>query len=110
MTWTPRVVAVLSLYRLSKEWQKKRTISNMSRTFFYWGGVLLLLAAACVPTRRQPGALSEVPSAMPTSSGSFWPGKRPDGSVLLPNQWSLRPVGRQIELGDFPVNIAAHPD
>ena len=37
------------------------------------------------------------------------PGQRLDGSVLLPNQWSLRPVGRQIELGDFPVNIAVHP-
>src|SRR5580658_4611183 len=34
------------------------------------------------------------------------PGQRADGSVLLPNQWSLRPVGRQIELGDFPINIA----
>jgi DNA-binding beta-propeller fold protein YncE/phospholipase C len=37
------------------------------------------------------------------------PGHRPDGSVLLPNQWSLRPAGRQIGLGDFPVNIAVHP-
>ena len=37
------------------------------------------------------------------------PGYRPDGSILLPNQWSLRPAGRQIELGDFPVNIALHP-
>jgi DNA-binding beta-propeller fold protein YncE len=37
------------------------------------------------------------------------PGQRPDGSVLLPNQWSLRPMGRQIELGDFPINIAVHP-
>jgi DNA-binding beta-propeller fold protein YncE len=37
------------------------------------------------------------------------PGQRPDGSVLLPNQWSLRPVGRQIELGDLPINIAVHP-
>ena len=37
------------------------------------------------------------------------PGQRADGSVLLPNQWSLRPVGRQIELGDFPINIAVHP-
>ena len=32
-----------------------------------------------------------------------------DGSVLLPNQWSLRPAGRQIEIGDFPVNVAVHP-
>ena len=37
------------------------------------------------------------------------PGPRPDGSVLLPNQWSLRAAGDQIELGDFPVNIAVHP-
>jgi DNA-binding beta-propeller fold protein YncE len=37
------------------------------------------------------------------------PGQRSDGSVLLPNQWSLRPVGRQIELGDFPINIAVDP-
>jgi DNA-binding beta-propeller fold protein YncE len=37
------------------------------------------------------------------------PGYRPDGSILLPNQWSLRPAGRQIELGNFPVNIAVHP-
>src|SRR5664280_1224833 len=37
------------------------------------------------------------------------PGQRADGSVLLPNQWSLHPAGRQIELGDFPVNIAVHP-
>jgi YVTN family beta-propeller protein len=34
---------------------------------------------------------------------------RPDGSVLLPNQWSLRPAGRQVTLEDFPVNIAVHP-
>ncbi len=37
------------------------------------------------------------------------PGLQPDGSVLLPNQWSLRPVGRQVPVGDFPVNIAMHP-
>src|SRR5215813_8590809 len=38
-----------------------------------------------------------------------WPGQRLDGSVLLPNQWSLRPVGRQIPLGDFPTSMAVHP-
>jgi DNA-binding beta-propeller fold protein YncE len=37
------------------------------------------------------------------------PGAQPDGSVLLPNQWSLRPAGRQIEVGNFPVNVALHP-
>ena len=29
--------------------------------------------------------------------------------MLLPNQWSLRPAGEQLELGDFPVNLAVHP-
>jgi YVTN family beta-propeller protein len=27
----------------------------------------------------------------------------------LPNQWSLRPAGKQLVLGDFPVNLALHP-
>lgn len=30
--------------------------------------------------------------------------------MLLPNQWSLRPAGSQVELGDFPVNLAVAPD
>lgn len=37
------------------------------------------------------------------------PGIQRDGSVLLPNQWSLRPAGRQVIVGDFPVNLALHP-
>src|SRR5258705_532479 len=40
----------------------------------------------------------------------LWPGSAKDGSMLLPNQWSLRPAGSQVELGDFPVNIAVSPD
>ncbi|HQR42374.1 MAG TPA: YncE family protein, partial [Gemmatales bacterium] len=38
-----------------------------------------------------------------------WPGAKVGGGVLLPNGWSLKPVGRQTALGDFPVNIAVHP-
>ena len=37
------------------------------------------------------------------------PGLRKDGSVQLPNQWSLKPAGRHLEVGDFPVNVAIHP-
>jgi DNA-binding beta-propeller fold protein YncE len=40
---------------------------------------------------------------------SPWPGLRSNGSVLLPNGWSLKPAGRQTHLGDFPVSIALHP-
>jgi len=38
------------------------------------------------------------------------PGVQSTGAIQLPNQWSLRPVGEQLELGDFPVNMALHPD
>ncbi len=48
-------------------------------------------------------------AAEPAVRHADLPGQRPDGSVLLPNQWSLRPVGKQVALGDFPVNIAVHP-
>jgi YVTN family beta-propeller protein len=37
------------------------------------------------------------------------PGLQPDQSVLLPNQWSLRPAGTQVELKNFPVNVAVRP-
>lgn len=60
---------------------------------------------ACAPLGRKDTAGKATQSSAPVE----WPGKRADGSVLLPNQWSLRPAGRQIELADFPVNIAVHP-
>jgi DNA-binding beta-propeller fold protein YncE len=37
------------------------------------------------------------------------PGILLDGSVQLPNQWKLKPAGRAIEVGNFPVNMAIHP-
>jgi DNA-binding beta-propeller fold protein YncE len=37
------------------------------------------------------------------------PGPQPSGAIQLPNQWSLRPAGKQLELGSFPVNLALHP-
>src|ERR1051325_3637032 len=60
---------------------------------------ILLILGLCLSATRSLRAASEVQ----------WPGLRPDGSMLLPNQWMLRPAGKQIELGDFPVNIAVHP-
>ncbi len=45
-----------------------------------------------------------------TNATAQWPGRQADGSMLLPNGWSLRPAGRHVELGDLPVNVAVHPD
>ena len=66
----------------------------------------LLAVPACTPGPRQP---QPPPPAALRSSGVELPGRKADGSVLLPNQWSLRPAGRQIALEDFPINIAVHP-
>ena len=81
----------------------------MSRALFCSGLLLFLLGTACSPTVRRAPTFSELPEA-PRSTSITWPGKKVDGSVLLPNQWSLHPTGRQIELADFPVNLALHPD
>ena len=61
----------------------------------------LALVAGCL-THQQTG------SSTPPEAGN-WPGSRPDGTVRLPNQWLLDPVGKQVSLGDFPVNMAVDP-
>jgi DNA-binding beta-propeller fold protein YncE len=60
--------------------------------------------SGCAPTKS-----FETPPPAQLSAHRYLPGKQNDGSVLLPNQWSLRPAGIQIDMGDFPVNIAVHP-
>ncbi|MDB6039179.1 MAG: hypothetical protein JWM99_3020 [Verrucomicrobiales bacterium] len=47
--------------------------------------------------------------AAQVSDSTSWPGSKRDGSFLLPNGWSLRPAGKHVLLGDFPINIAIHP-
>ncbi|HZR20941.1 MAG TPA: beta-propeller fold lactonase family protein [Verrucomicrobiae bacterium] len=81
----------------------------MSRVFFCLGVALLLLGAACSPTLGPSPTFSELPQAQTEPAIGMWPGRKADGSVLLPNQWSLHPVGRQVPLADFPINVAVHP-
>ena len=69
-------------------------------------GLSVLALALTVPAADAPNSKPETQNPpLPR-----WPGKQPDGSVLLPNMWSLRPAGVQVDLADFPVNIALHPD
>jgi DNA-binding beta-propeller fold protein YncE len=70
-----------------------------ARTFLVW---FFLLVSGAFPT-----ATAATEGSAPGRANL--PGLKPDGSVLLHNGWSLRPAGRQIELGDFPVNAALHP-
>ncbi len=65
--------------------------------------VLTHLNGLAVATAQEAATTPVVPGPR------ILPGQRADGSTLLPNQWSLTPAGVQIEVGDFPVNIAVHP-
>jgi DNA-binding beta-propeller fold protein YncE len=60
--------------------------------------VCFLLGTALLPGDEPKPARSRV-----------LPGIQADGSIQLPNQWSLKPAGKQLTLGDFPVNLALHP-
>ena len=55
-------------------------------------------------------SLSTLPLLAQDQPAPVLPGAQKDGTVLLPNQWSLNPIGKQVQVGDFPVNIALHPD
>src|SRR4051812_43199353 len=85
----------------------------MRRVFQVASIFVCLLTFSCARYFAPPSVdasftVEPVPSVSAARTPS-WPGKQPDGSMLLPNQWSLKPAGRQIELRDFPVNIAMHP-
>jgi len=64
------------------------------------------LGLALCPTQgaEQPRALTA-----PLPPARMLPGAEADGVIRLPNQWALRPAGKQVTLGDFPVNLALHP-
>jgi len=68
-----------------------------------------VMMIGCAPKRGTDSRGAAAATRTSDRTEIVWPGRKADGSVQLPNQWSLRPVGEQIELGDFPVNIAVHP-
>jgi sugar lactone lactonase YvrE len=70
---------------------------------------LLLLPGAVLILPPGWGEEPPAPTTPPAAPPRLLPGVQPGGAVLLPNQWSLRPVGKQLPLGDFPVNLALHP-
>jgi hypothetical protein len=69
----------------------------------------LLTAAVLLTLCARLTAESDSEPARTRTELRTLPGIQPGGSILLPNQWSLRPAGKQLVLGDFPVNLALHP-
>jgi len=74
-------------------------------------GVLLIAAVGLFAWARpaQPPKVESKDAPVGKPIERTFPGLRNDGFVQLPNQWRLKPAGRQLELGDYPVNIAIHP-
>jgi YVTN family beta-propeller protein len=66
-----------------------------------------LRVSACALYFSASLALARDPDSAPAPAR--WPGMKIGERIQLPNQWSLQPAGEQVELGDFPVNIALHP-
>ena len=90
---------------------------------------ILVAVASLGPARAQDKPKSEPEAQQPRSKAAdhategeeqgasglaakekiVWPGMTRAGTVVLPNGWSLKPAGRQVRLGDLPVQIAVHP-
>ena len=62
---------------------------------------LWFVVAALAPLLSSAAQAANAPARLP--------GTQADGSVLLHNQWSIRPAGRQVQLGTLPDNIAVDP-
>ena len=69
------------------------------------GTLIFTLAGCSLPHPASPEFGADVRNGQ-TPGRVELPGPQADGSVLLHNQWSLRPAGRQVEVGDFPANVA----
>jgi WD40 repeat protein len=69
---------------------------------------LLLLTVAAIVSGTALLAAGQ-PSGDPAKSKKMLPGVDADGSIRLHNTWSLKPAGKQLELGDLPVHMVLHP-
>ena len=69
-----------------------------------------LMSVVCIPFAMQNASLGQdAPAAKPAVEKTTWPGLTRDGSVMLPNGWSVKGAGRHSKLGDFPVLAELHP-
>jgi hypothetical protein len=74
-----------------------------------YSAALLVAACGSLALALNAPRQADRPRPVPLAAVRVLPGVLPGGEVRLPNQWSLRPAGKQILLGDFPVNMALHP-
>ncbi|MFM7845555.1 MAG: bifunctional YncE family protein/alkaline phosphatase family protein [Planctomycetota bacterium] len=99
-------------------WNFRRCVSRgwprMWKGTTLFGPVALVSLWALVNSWTDWGPQSVAQEKTPAERSSartlpILPGMQATGQVLLPTQWSLRPVGKQVALGDFPVHLVVHP-
>ena len=64
--------------------------------------LVFFMLVSSVPVFSQEANIKKTPIQLP--------GLQSNGQTLLPNGWSLRPAGEQIDLGDFPSRMELSPD
>jgi DNA-binding beta-propeller fold protein YncE len=69
----------------------------------------LTIHAARSPRPLPPSVRADQGRMTADSRKRMLPGLESSGMIRLPNQWALQPAGKQIPLGDFPVNLTLHP-
>ena len=72
--------------------------------------LLLLIAISLVSYLFSCSTINNSKSINSTEGYRILPGMTDDGKVLLPNQWSLKPAGNQMPIGDLPLNMQFSPD
>jgi DNA-binding beta-propeller fold protein YncE len=71
--------------------------------------VLILSLSANAISLAQKNNIDPAQPAQPAKAERLLPGMQTNGHVLLPTQWSLKPAGKHLTVGDFPTAIAFHP-
>jgi DNA-binding beta-propeller fold protein YncE len=66
------------------------------------GALAMLFAAGATAMLTRAQSQSLAPAVLPGAVG--------DGTMLLANGWRLAPAGRQVPVGDLPLNVVASPD
>ncbi len=75
-----------------------------------WSIVARVGRATFVAVAVSVATLHAQAPAPPAGTARQTPGPQPDGTILLPNGWSISPAGRQVPLSTLPMSLAVAPD
>src|SRR5262249_54054547 len=88
---------------------RRELAKTRSATFNRSARTVMRAFLVALPLFTSPVFAQAPISPRPATPQRVLPGVEQSGAIRLHNQWSLRPAGRQVEVGDFPVALALHP-